>query len=622
MPHEMYRSPPPPPSGARPFPTPFDQVQTYLRGQGDYRWNEIPDYFDPPCTAHEIAMLALSYEIRSKPDWHLKYRDPDIRAKWRKEALEAAPAVRTVLEDPPARHRVEASPPAHLQAKDAEEDSEDEDDYRGVDSDENWEYEHPGPRDEQELTRLSEKMVDYVLDELAWHEEQLKDESGIRLSCFHKVYESDTLIPSSLRAELLTHVAALESSPPHGTADWHPGSNQQVLDLVHPSLYPLRYGITPVRALDDEGKVTDRVEAPEPRNAIHSASKKYQWLPSDFDVDVEGKVSISSYINNLHPVDHACFYPVLASLFERFLPMFERVLSDLQVPIAHHVPVTRDMAHEWYPDMPAGLTQDEEEDWYEVRLPSIPQPGEFRMPSNEELAKKAEEGPAFPLKGRKLQVIVKLASIHLTPEQPTYEGGVWHVEGMQNEEIVASGIYYFDQENITDSQLAFRGTFDDQFMHHMQWDNRGVRTIWGVDDGSALLQYYNALDTKAGRAICFPNIYQHKVSSFSLEEKSKPGYRKILVFFLVDPLKSAAGEVISTARVAPQQSEWIWRAIPEHFQSKLPVETWHKILNHLDGLLDFDEAKREREELMHERKYLVQENDLRVFKRLFSLCEH
>ena len=31
--------------------------------------------------------------------------------------------------------------------------------------------------------------------------------------------------------------------------------------------------------------------------------------------------------------------------------------------------------------------------------------------------------------GTGLQVIVKLANIHLTPEKPTYEGGTWHVEG-------------------------------------------------------------------------------------------------------------------------------------------------------------------------------------------------
>ena len=33
------------------------------------------------------------------------------------------------------------------------------------------------------------------------------------------------------------------------------------------------------------------------------------------------------------------------------------------------------------------------------------------------------------LRGRRLQVIVKLANIMLTPEKPRYVGGTWHVEG-------------------------------------------------------------------------------------------------------------------------------------------------------------------------------------------------
>lgn len=35
----------------------------------------------------------------------------------------------------------------------------------------------------------------------------------------------------------------------------------------------------------------------------------------------------------------------------------------------------------------------------------------------------------------KLQIIVKLANIHLTPEKPKYEGGSWHVEGQLNENM-------------------------------------------------------------------------------------------------------------------------------------------------------------------------------------------
>ena len=38
----------------------------------------------------------------------------------------------------------------------------------------------------------------------------------------------------------------------------------------------------------------------------------------------------------------------------------------------------------------------------------------------------------------KLQIIVKLANIHLTPEKPTYGGGSWHVEGQLNESMQVS----------------------------------------------------------------------------------------------------------------------------------------------------------------------------------------
>lgn len=35
---------------------------------------------------------------------------------------------------------------------------------------------------------------------------------------------------------------------------------------------------------------------------------------------------------------------------------------------------------------------------------------------------------AVDLKGHQLQVIVKIGSVELTPEKPTFPGGNWHVE--------------------------------------------------------------------------------------------------------------------------------------------------------------------------------------------------
>lgn len=60
------------------------------------------------------------------------------------------------------------------------------------------------------------------------------------------------------------------------------------------------------------------------------------------------------------------------------------------------------------------------------------------------------------------------------------------------------------------------------------------------------------MTTLEGRCLCFPNIYQHQVQPFELKDKSKPGHRKILVFFLSDPAQS----VLSTSEIPPQQAEW------------------------------------------------------------------
>ena len=59
-----------------------------------------------------------------------------------------------------------------------------------------------------------------------------------------------------------------------------------------------------------------------------------------------------------------------------------------------------------------------------------PEPGIFRLPKKTITSHTAD---AVDLKRdyghRGLQVIVKLATIYLTPDKPSYEGGSWHVEG-------------------------------------------------------------------------------------------------------------------------------------------------------------------------------------------------
>lgn len=66
-----------------------------------------------------------------------------------------------------------------------------------------------------------------------------------------------------------------------------------------------------------------------------------------------------------------------------------------------------------------------------------------------------------------------------TPEKPQYTGGSWHVEGMMNEAIISTGIYYYDEENITESALAFRSAVSQPGV--WQDDSRAAVQVYGIN---------------------------------------------------------------------------------------------------------------------------------------------
>lgn len=142
------------------------------------------------------------------------------------------------------------------------------------------------------------------------------------------VFKSDTLVNDALLKQLKSAVDPLEHVPDH-LKDWHPSSRGQVLDLVHPSLFPLVYGrsrilLNDTVPLDDSilhaGKGSN-ISEPEdshlddaglwyPRKKI-LYSKRFQWLPCEVELQKDGFVEITSYVNNLHPKKHRELYDVL-----------------------------------------------------------------------------------------------------------------------------------------------------------------------------------------------------------------------------------------------------------------------------------------------------------------------
>lgn len=118
----------------------------------------------------------------------------------------------------------------------------------------------------------------------------------------------------------------------------------------------------------------------------------------------------------------------------------------------------------------------------------------------------------------------------------------------------------------------------------------------------------------------FPNVFQHQVQPFELEDKTKPGHRKILALFLVDPHI----RIISSANVPTQQKDWWAKEIRSlGIFSQLPAEIFQEVIDHVDDFpISLEDAKALRLELMGERKAFVVKHDEKIAETRFSLCEH
>ncbi|KAL4761383.1 DUF4246 domain-containing protein [Aspergillus foveolatus] len=379
----------------------------------------------------------------------------------------------------------------------------------------------------QSAQDVSARMMDWIIAELKWKADKLRD-----------IGFSDNAISPGLRAALKEAVSPLEDVP-EDQRDYHPGSNGKVIDLVHPSLFPLEYGRTRVLpdrviGLDDclesigQGTLLlvpseSDIKRSEPSLAI------FQWLPCEVDLADTGLCRIISYINNAHPVKHRALYQAAEKILAQTIPLWQSSLTKKPFR-GDRIKVQRSP-----PDDAEGYEFDQYEEcrteWYASRRIKQPEPGVFKV--TKPLYPAVNFQKRFP--NQKIQVIVKLASIMLTPEKPDYEGGAWHIEGQLNERIAASAIYYYDSHNITASSLAFR--------------HRGMSDLYDSRNEVLITQDLGSVDTKEGRLLTFPNTLQHRVSLFFLADRSKPGHRKILALFLVNPHH----RIISSANVPPQR---------------------------------------------------------------------
>ncbi|KAE8142368.1 hypothetical protein BDV38DRAFT_278533 [Aspergillus pseudotamarii] len=227
------------------------------------------------CTYREILIMIVINAITDEPEWDRKVFDKETTAKWRSEI---------------------------------------------VDSDKD----------------ITPNMIDWIIDEVKWKAENYSTTSFV-VVFDPGVVKSDTAISEELQNALKDGVRTLEHSLTE--KDYHPGSDDRIVDLVHPSLFPVVFGRTRAISgslikregcLDIIGQETV-LPVPAEDDLTSDSFKHYswgfQWLPCDVDLLDHGSCAIVSYINNLHPQQNAHLYHIIEKIIAQAIPLWNTTLT-------------------------------------------------------------------------------------------------------------------------------------------------------------------------------------------------------------------------------------------------------------------------------------------------------
>ena len=201
-------------------------------------------------------------------------------------------------------------------------------------------------------------------------------------------------------------------------------------------------------------------------------------------------------------VDYTLIYPFLETVLYTMLPAFDNVWQYIK-----ELPDAKPGETNWRDDMPNDITED--------FMGPVPKPvaEDLQLPS-------------------KLQFYLKVVDIEME-SQGTYEG-VWHVEGLPEEHVIASGLYYLDHPERLDAWIIFK-------RDHFQPNADHLFSLIGQCTPYTLHKFFNKshvplgeLKTQACQQVVFPNTHLHRVQAFeNLTDDTV--HRRFVAFFLVDP---------------------------------------------------------------------------------------
>lgn len=323
---------------------------------------------------------------------------------------------------------------------------------------------------------LNQKMLDFHNKNIQLIEKYITKVQNKKIMPFTKSGIIVKKLNKKLKNTLLSNINIFLNK---SVIDYHPNSNNKVIDIVHPSLYPY------IR----KNKKTNISSKFDYWGRTYEKST-FQWLPSEFKIDVNGKCTIESYINNL-PIEEVELYKNIAQLFEFVLPEFENVWSYI-----NSIKLYDNIVGDW-------------SKYYGDK-------------------KYSNDFKKLSLKNKNLQVITKIVRISLDKDNLE---GAWHVEGMSHENIIATASCTLEQSKYFNAELFFKRIYT---LAEVITLVKSTKQDPFYELNNLLNKTYvplGKINIKEGSLIVFPNSHIHKIDMESNEKSS----RTIIVFWLINP---------------------------------------------------------------------------------------
>ncbi|KAL2622542.1 hypothetical protein R1flu_002747 [Riccia fluitans] len=480
-------------------------------------------------------MEALKRAIRRKKKWEEKVNDETICKKYKTEAVNQLGIAPNIVDTAMKELQVEAR---HILAKPVSASSSVFPPLRVTDLQEI----------KAEVSAIKDKIPDMMVEGL--------EEEG------NEVWYVDKVVPNKLKGLLMSRLDAIANSK---DKDFHPGSNDQIQDLIHPSMFPY---------IEDMSPINPRVTVP-PKSEMAMYRRQYedstyQWLPSEFSIDSQGAVKIQSYINNLEEAPNQDLYRAIELVFELFLPMLEKLLS----------------------------SDEENEQLRDRNLQVIVKAANYAIQPKG----KVYEG-SWHVEGMSHEHICATGIYYYSTSEFLQDAGLEFRRERDPES---------DYPSVLEYNMGMEEELGDDFP-----DMEGLQH-------NVML---GAVPTVEDRLLIFPNSHQHKVSGVTNTSEFQFGTRKILVFFVVDPSKEIVSTrhipEQQWERLKPKQL-LVMSLVANRVtgpRKRFPFALIDEIVSRAKVGLTTKEARWHRLELMKERKYKIDE-DNQGWEREYTLCEH